>query len=326
MKAIIYQEYGSPKVLHLKEVEKPIPTPDEVLVKIHAASVNSWDWDLLRGKPFLARLDGGIRKPKHPILGADIGGTVEAVGENVKDFKPGDAVFGDISSCHFGGFAEYVCAKEMYLSLKPPEMTFPEAAALSHAGMLALQGLGRLEGIRKGDKVLINGAGGGVGTVAIQLAKYKDAEVTAVDHASKLDLLRAVGADHVIDYQKEDYTKNGQVYDLIIDVAAYYSVFDYQRALSPKGTFVMVGGFMTLLLPLLFWGALFSIFSNKKLQLLVYKPNRKDLDFLKALYLEGKLAPVIDKVYALHEVPQAIQYLGEGRVKGKLVVSMDPKE
>ncbi len=240
MKAIVYEKYGPPEVLQLKEVEKPTPKDDEVLIKVHVASANAAGWHLLRADPFFVRLmGGGLLKPKNKILGADIAGRVEAVGRNVKQFQPGDEVFGDISGCGFGGFAEYVCARENALVLKPASMTFEEAAAIPQAAVLALQGLRDKRQIQPGQKVLINGAGGGVGTFAVQLAKYFGAEVTGVDSTKKLDMLRSIGADHVIDYTQKDYTKSGQCYDLILDVAAHRSIFDYKRALSPEGIYVM---------------------------------------------------------------------------------------
>ena len=243
MKAIVYHKYGSPDVLELEEVQKPTPREDEVLIKVHATSVNSWGWDRLRGT-FQGRL-GAFRKPKNMILGADIAGRVEAVGGNVKQFQPGDELFGDISGFRardWGGFAEYVCARENLLVLKPASMTFEEVAAVSQAGVLALQGLRYKRQIQPGRKVLINGAGGGVGTFAVQIAKSYEAEVTGVDSTRKLDMLRSIGADHVIDYTQEDFTKSGQRYDLILDVVGSRSIFDYKRALSSMGIYVMVGG------------------------------------------------------------------------------------
>lgn len=240
MKAVVYTKYGPPDVLELKEIEKPIPKDDEVLIKVHGASVNSWDWDLLRGTPFLNRLFFGLLKPKYKILGADIAGRVEVVGRNVKQFLPGDEVFGDLCECGWGGFAEYVCARENALALKPASMTFEEVAAVPQAAVMALQGLRDQGQIQPGQKVLINGAGGGVGTFAVQIAKSFGAEVTGVDSTSKLDMMRSIGADQVIDYTQEDFTQNGQRYDLILDAAAYRSIFDYKRALSPKGIFVVV--------------------------------------------------------------------------------------
>jgi len=323
MKAIVYTKYGPPDVLQLKEVEKPTPKDNEVLVKVHAASVNDWDWGLLRGKPFVNRLVvSGLLKPKIKTIGCDIAGRVEAVGRNVKQFQPGDEVFGDMSGCGFGGFAEYVCAGENALALKPASMTFEEAAAVPQAAILALQGLRGKRQIQPGQKVLINGAGGGAGTFAVQIAKSFGAEVTGVDSTRKLDIMRSVGADHVIDYTKEDFTKSGQRYDLILDMAAYHSIFDYKRALSPKGIYVMVGGSMALMFRVVFLGPLISMTTSKKMGILAHKPN-KDLAFMKELFEAGKVVPVIDRRYPLSEVPEALRYFGEGHARGKLVITLE---
>ncbi len=319
MKAIIYTKYGLPDVLELKEVEKPTPKDNEVLVKVHAASINDWDWGLLRGKPFMNRLIFGLLKPKDKILGGDIAGRVEAVGRNVKQFQPGDEVFGDLSSCGFGAFAEYVCARENALVLKSASMTFEEAAAYPQAGVLALQGL--RDKIQKGQKVLINGAGGGAGTFAVQLAKSFGAEVTGVDSTRKLDMMRSIGADHVIDYTKEDFTKNGQCYDVILDFAAYHSIFDYKRALNPKGIYAMVGGSMARMFQVVFLGPLISM-TGKKMGILLHKAN-KDLVSMKELFEAGKVAPVIDRRYPLSEVAEALRYFGEGQARGKVVITME---
>jgi len=320
MKAIVYHKYGSPDVLELKEVEKPTPKGNEVLIKVHAASVNSWDWNLLRGTPFLVRL-GGLLKPKYKILGADIAGRVEAVGRNVKQFQPGDEVFGDISGCGWGGFAEYVCARENALALKSASMTFEEAASVPQAAVLALQGLRDKGQIPPGQKVLINGAGGGVGTFAVQIAKTFGAEVTGVDSTGKLDMLRSIGADQVIDYTKEDFTKNGQRYDLILDVVAYRSIFDYKRALRPNGICVLVGGSMAAIFKALFFGSLIT--RGKKIGVLMHKPNKNDLNSMKELFEAGKVVPVIDRHYPLSEVPEALRYFGEGHVQGKVVITVE---
>jgi NADPH:quinone reductase-like Zn-dependent oxidoreductase len=245
MKAIVYEAYGPPEVLQLKEVEKPTSKDDKVLVKVHAAAVNYGDWAILRGKPFVVRLmSGGLLKPKHTILGADIAGRVEAVGGNVKQFRPGDEVFGDISGCGFGGFAEYVSVPENALALKPANISFEEAAAVPMAGVVALQGLRDQGEIQAGQKVLIVGASGGNGTFAVQIAKSFGAKVTGVCSTRNVDLVRSIGADQVIDYTREDFTTSGQRYDLILAAGGYRSIFDYRRALSPKGTYVMAGGAM----------------------------------------------------------------------------------
>jgi NADPH:quinone reductase-like Zn-dependent oxidoreductase len=324
MKAIVYEKYGPPEVLQLKEVAKPTPKDEEVLVKVYAASVNSWDWDLLRGTPFANRMMFGILKPKIGILGCDIAGRVEEVGKNAKQLQPGDEVFGDISGSGWGGFAEYVCARENVLVLKLANMAFEEAAAVPQAAVLALQGLRDKGKIRPGQKVLINGAGGGAGTFGVQIAKSFGAEVTGVDSTSKLDLLRLIGADHVIDYTQENFTKKGQVYDLILDVVTYHSIFDYKRALSPNGIYVMLGGgswarvFQTM-----FLGPLISMTGSKKMGVLIHKPNRNDLNYMNNLFEAGKVKPMIDRSYPLSEVPDALRYFGKGHVKGKIVITVE---
>jgi NADPH:quinone reductase-like Zn-dependent oxidoreductase len=281
MKAITYSKYGAPEFLQLVDISKPIPGPNEVLVKIMASSVNSWDYDLLMGKPFLVRMIGGLLKPRHKILGADIAGIVESVGEKVNHFKPGDEVFGDIAGAGFGGFAEYVAVPENLLARKSPVMSFEQSAALPQAGLLALQGLRYHGGIKKNQSVLINGAGGGVGTIALQYAKFMEAEVTCVDKHNKFEMLLSLGADHLIDYQKEDYTQNGKQYDRILEVIAHRSFSDYKQVLKPGGTFVMIGGSMGgLLFKLMVLGPLISRFNNKTLALMGYRPNREDLDYL----------------------------------------------
>jgi len=319
MDAVVYEEYGSPDVLELQEVEKPAPDDHEVLIRVHAVSLNASDWEFLRGSPVYTRI-WGLLKPKNRILGSDISGRVQAVGVNVTQFQPGDAVFGDILGCR-GGFAEYVCAPEKALMLKPASMTFEEAATLPQAMSIALQGLRDKGGIQPGQKVLINGAGGGAGTFAVQLAKLFGAEVTGVDSTRKLDTMRAIGADHVIDYRQEDFTKNGQRYDLILDFVASHSIFDYKRALTAKGVYVMVGGSMAHIFQALFMGALISMTGSKKMGMLAAKPN-KDVAFMIELIESGKVVPVIDKRYPLGAVPEALRYLGEGRAKGKVVITV----
>ncbi len=287
MKAIVYKKYGTPNVLELKEVEKPVPKDDEVLIKIHAVSLNASDWEFLRGKPLYARIRG-IRKPKYQILGSDIAGRIEAVGKDVKQFQPGDKVFGDIFD-YMGGFAEYVCAPEKTLTLKPANMTFEEAATLPQAACIALQGIRDKGNIQPGQKVLINGAGGGAGLFAVQLAKSFGAEVTGVDNTRKLETMRSMGADFIIDYTKEDFTNNGLRYDLILDLAAYHSIFDYRRALGPKGIYAMVGGSVALMFNLLFLGSLLSMIGRKKMGILAMKTN-KDMAHILVLFETGKLS------------------------------------
>ena len=322
MKAIVFHKYGSPDVLQFEEVQKPTPGADEVLIKVHAASVNDWDWGLLRGKPFANRVLSGLLKPKRiKILGADIAGRVEAVGRNIKLFQPGDEVFGDISGCGWGGFAEYVCVPENALALKLASMTFEEAAAVPQAAVMALQGLRYKGQIQPGQKVLINGAGGGAGTFAVQIAKYFGAEVTGVDSTRKLDMMRSIGADHVIDYTQEDFTKNGQRYDRIVDMAAHHSTFDYKRALSPKGIYGVIGGSQLRILQTVLLGPRISLIGSKKMGLVLHKPN-KDLAFMIELIEAGKVVPVIDRRYPLSEVAEALRYFGEGHAKGKVIITV----
>ena len=323
MKAIVYTKYGTPDVLKLKEVERPAPKDDEVLIKVHAASINSWDWDMLTGRPIEYRLLSGILKPKKTkILGCDIAGRIEAVGRNIKQFQPGDDVFGDLSEGYWGGFAEYVCARESELALKPAGMTFKEAAATPQAGILALQGLCDKREIRPGQKILINGAGGGVGTFAIQMAKSFGAEVTGVDSTGKLDMIRFLGADHVIDYTQKDFTRNEKCYDLILDVKTDRSIFDYRRVLSSNGIYATVGGRTARILELVFLGSLISMIGSKKLTLIMHKPN-KDLNILIKFYESGKIKPVVDRCFPLNETAKAFRYFGEGRFKGKVVITIE---
>ncbi len=324
MKGVVYTKYGSPDVLQLKEIERPIPSDDEALVKVHAASINSWDWDMLTGRPLEYRLSSGLLKPKKTnILGCDIAGRIESVGKNVTQFQPGDDVFGDLCMGSWGGFAEYACARESELTLKPVSMTFEEAAATPQAGLLAFQGLCDKREIRPGQRVLINGAGGGVGTFAIQMAKSFGAEVTGVDSTGKLDMIRSLGADHVIDYTKEDFTKNGKVYDLILDVKTDRSIFNYRRALSSNGIYVTVGGRTARILQLVFLGSLISMIGSKKLKLIMHKPS-KGLNILNELFESGKIKPFVDRCFPLSETAEAFLYFGEGHFKGKVVITVEP--
>ena len=325
MKAIVYTEYGSPEVLQLKEVEKPTPTGHEVLLKVHAASANPADWHFMRGAPFFARLDTGFPKPKYPILGADVAGRVEAVGSNVTKFRPGDEVFGDTFQCGWGGFAEYVCVSEARLALKPANLTFEEAAAVPLAAFTALQGLRDKGQIQSGQKVLINGASGGVGTFAVQLAKFFGAEVTGVCSTRNLDMVRSIGVDHVIDYTQEDFTKDGQHYDRIFDAVGNRSVTDYERALSPQGRCV-IAGFTSLsrLFEHMVVGPWRSRAASQKIGLMgTAQPNKTDLDCIKGLLEAGKVVPVIDRRYPLRETAEAIRYLEAGHARGKVVITVE---
>jgi NADPH:quinone reductase-like Zn-dependent oxidoreductase len=319
LKALVYTEYGGPEVLQVKEIEKPSPKDDEVLIKVHAVSVNDWDWGLLHGD-FINRLLNGLLKPKKKILGSDIAGRIEAVGKNVNQFKTGDEVYGDLSG-QWGGFAEYTCAREKALVLKPAAMSFEEAAAIPQTAMLAVQGLIDKGKIQPGQKLLINGAGGGVGTFAVQIAKSYGVEVTGVDSTSKLDMLRSIGFDQVIDYTKEDFTKNGQCYDLILDVKTNRSMFDYARALCRNGTYVTVGGSLSRLLQALLLGPWISMINKKHISIVALKPN-KDLVYMNKLFEAGKVKPVIDGPYKLDEIQKAFRIFGKGDHKGKLVITM----
>jgi NADPH:quinone reductase-like Zn-dependent oxidoreductase len=323
MRAIVYHTYGSPDVLELKEVEKPSPKDDEVLVKVYAASVNALDWHLLSSDIFLVRLNSGLLKPKHQILGADVAGRVEAVGRNVQQLRPGDEVFGDIFESGLGGFAEYVSAHEDAFVLKPANMTFNEVAAVPVAALTALQGLRDKGQIQPGQKVLINGASGGVGTFAVQIAKAFGAEVTAVCSTRNVDMVRSLGADQVIDYTKEDFTKKEQPYDLILAANGYHPILAYKRALSPKGRYVMSGGSMAQMFQAMALGPVISMTGSQKMGNFLARANQKDLLFIKELLEAGKIVPVIDKCYSLSEVADALKYFGEGHAKGKVVITVD---
>jgi len=319
VKAIVYEKYGTPDVLQLKEVAKPVPGEDEVLVKVHAASINDWDWGLLYGD-FINRMLNGLRKPRRNILGSDIAGKIETVGKKVKRFKAGDDVYGDLSG-QWGGFAEYVCAPEKSLSLKPAAMSFEEAAAIPQAAMLAVQGLIDKGKIKQAQKVLINGAGGGVGTFAIQIAKLYGAEVTGVDKATKLEMLRSIGFDHVIDYTKEDFTKNGKAYDLILDAKTNRSAFDYTRSLNRNGVYVTVGGSIGHLLQVLILAPLIRMIQSKHLRIVALKPN-KDLAFMNDLFEKGKVRTVIDGPYRLDQLGEAFRHFAKADHLGKIVITI----
>jgi NADPH:quinone reductase-like Zn-dependent oxidoreductase len=322
MKAMVCKKYGPPEFLMLEEVPKPIPGDDEVLVKVHAVSVTFSNLALVRGRPFVARLSGlGLLKPATRIPGSDIAGRVEAVGRNVKKFVPGDEVFGDISGYGRGGLAEYVCSPEHALAKKPATISFEEAAAVPEASLVALQALRDRGQIQKGQKVLIAGASGGIGTFAVQIAKYFGAEVTGVCGTRNVDLVCSLGADHVIDYTKEDFTKNGQQYDLILATAGYRSIFDYRRVLSPRGIYVATGGAMAQIFQGILLGPLLST-GGKKMGSMLVEPN-KDLDFMRNLIEAGKVKPVIDRCYPLHETGEAFRYYGEGHARGKVVITVE---
>jgi NADPH:quinone reductase-like Zn-dependent oxidoreductase len=311
MKAIVYEKSSSPDVLVFREVEKPIPNDHEVLVKIHAVSVNAADYRSMRM---------GII-PKRKIFGADIAGTIETVGKDIAKFKVGDEVFGDISGSGFGGFAEYVAVPENLLALKPAGVSFEDAAAVPMASLTALQALRDKGNIQPGQKVLIYGAGGGVGTFAVQLAKTFGADVTAVCSSKNAALVQSLGADRVIDYTQEDVFKSGRRFDLIIAVNGNRPLSVYKRALTPTGIFVMVGGALSQVVKTLLFGTLMS-FGNQKMRFLAAKPSTKDLEFIIKLVEEGKIKPVIDRRYPLHETAEAVRYLSEGHARGKVVISI----
>jgi NADPH:quinone reductase-like Zn-dependent oxidoreductase len=319
MKAIVYHKYGSPDELKLTEVDKPTPGDQEVLVKIKAVSINASDYEFLTGSPLYTRM-WGLFKPKYRILGSDIAGIVEAVGSNVKKFEPGDEVFGDVLG-FWGGFAEFVCAREDSLVFKPESMTFNEAAAVPQAAVSAMQGLRDKGKIRPGQNVLINGGGGGAGSFAVQLAKHFKANVTGVDSTTKLEMMLSCGADHVIDYTFEDFTQNGKHYDLILDFVASHSIFDYKRALSPGGKYLMVGGSMAALFRTLILGSLISLTRDRKMGILAVIPNRNLSELIKLLE-SGSIGPKIDRLYPLSEVAEAMRYVGEGHARGKVVITL----
>jgi NADPH:quinone reductase-like Zn-dependent oxidoreductase len=322
MKAVVIERYGTADVLELKDVPTPRPKAGEVSVRVRAASINDWDWAMVQGKPFAARLLHGLLKPKVSIPGCDIAGRVEAVGDAVETLRPGDEVYGDLCLNGFGAFAECVCAPETALATKPAAMTFEQAAAIPQAGMLAVQGLIDVGGIRGGQRVLLNGAGGGVGTFALQLAKLHDVEVTAVDKQGKLGMLRTMGADHVVDYMEEDFTRSGERYDLILDVKTNRSLLAYARALNPGGTYATVGGDTGRLLRVAVLGPLIARWSRKHLRVVGLKPN-KDLAYVNDLFESGRLAPVIDRTYRLEEVPEAFRFFSTGDHRGKIVVTVN---
>ena len=327
MKAIVRERFGSPDVLQLKEIEKPAPNDVRgVLVKVYASSVNPADRYDVNGMSFalrlvlpLFRMGVGVRRPKEPQVGTDLAGTVEAVSSNVTQFKPGDEVYG----VGFHGYAEYAVARENRVALKPKNRSFEESAAVPIAGFTALQALRNHGHIERGKKVLINGAGGGVGTFAVQIAKSFGAEVTAVTNTQNLDMARSLGADHVIDYTKEDFTKNEQRYDLICDIASAHSPSSYKRIMNPNGICVIVG-FRDKVISRLIYFVIRKRFStgDKKFKFFVAKSNQEDLAFMKELMEAGKITPVIDRRYQLSETPQAIKYLGEGKARGKIVITI----
>ena len=320
MKAVVRTVYGSPEVLSLEEVERPVPRPDEVLIRVRATSLNASDWEMLRGKPLYGRMTGLFR-PGIKILGSDVAGTVEEVGSGAVGFAPGDEVYGDIFE-RWGGFAQWVCAPVSMLRPKPGSMSFEQAAALPQSGVIALQGLADRGRLQPGQSVLINGAGGGGGTFAIQIAKLLGAEVTAVDNEQKLALMAELGADHVVDFAQQDVTQNRARYDLILDLVGHHRLSDFRRSLAPGGRYLLVGGSMGLLLNTLFAGSLVSLLSRRKMGILALQVNQ-GLDVLEEHFASGAVVPVIDRCYPLAETPAALRRLGEGRALGKLIITME---
>ncbi|UCC92640.1 MAG: NAD(P)-dependent alcohol dehydrogenase [Thermoplasmata archaeon] len=322
MRAVTYSARGPPPVFELIDIEVPTPRDDEVLVKVHATGVNSWDAELMPKEP--SRVSLGKRADKrYRILGADVAGTVESVGSKVTRFRPGDAVFGDLSNSGWGGYAEFVCARDRNLMLKPEGMTFVDAAATPQAGLLAFQALRKKGGVQAGDRVLINGAGGGVGTFAIQICRAWGAEVTGVDREDKFDLMRSLGAAHVIDYREEDFTKSGSRYDFILDPKTDRSMSDYKRALNRGGAYVTVGGKGRKIMSILFLGPLVGLTSGKRFGLLILRANR-DLDLLTEMIVGGKVRPIVDRTFPLEQVGEAIAHIGDGHVRGKVVITVIP--
>jgi NADPH:quinone reductase-like Zn-dependent oxidoreductase len=321
VKAVVYARYGQPDVLRLAEVPTPAPGDNQVLVKVRAVSLNASDWEILTGKPLYARLGGPFR-PRSAIIGSDIAGHVEATGRLVTQFRQGDDVFADVLAS-LGGFAEYACVPESALARMPAGMSFEQAATLPQAGAIALQAIVDKGRVQPGQKVLINGAGGGAGMYAIQLAKLAGAEVTGVDNAEKLEFMRSIGADHVIDYTRDDFTRNGRSYDLILDVAAHRPAYAYPRALRPGGRYLYVGGSVATLLQVLLLGPVLGRAGSKKIRLLAVRQGAQHLAPLVELCQAGKITTVIDRRYPLSQVPDALRYLGEGHAKGKVVINVD---
>ena len=321
MKAIINSRYGSPDLLELKEVDKPVPDDDEVLIRVYASSVNDWDLGFVVGPPLIMRPLFGWLEPRVRILGCDVAGVVESVGRNIERFQPGDAVYGDIHACGFGAYAEYVCVDENALEAKPSSLSFEEAAAVPHAATLAWQALYDIGQLPSRQELLINGAGGGVGPIAFHLAKLHGLEVTGVDSGDKLTLLRSMGFDHVLDYRQEDFTRSGNTYDLILDVKTHRSLFDYARALKPNGCYVTVGGSPVRLLQTQLFGGWISRTKHKDMRLLLLKPNR-GLAEMAELFETGKIVPVVEGPYPLSEVPEAIRLFSKGEQKGRIVITM----
>jgi NADPH:quinone reductase-like Zn-dependent oxidoreductase len=327
MKAIVYYNYGSPDVVQCEEIAKPTAGDNEVLIKVRAAALNPYDWHFMRGLPYVVRVIAGLRKPKVARLGFDVAGQVEAVGRNVTRFKAGDEVFGACGGAFAGAFAEYACTSESALAMKPDNVTFEQAAAVPMAAFTALQGLRDKGHIQRGQKVLVNGAAGGVGTFAVQIAKSFGAEVTGVCSTRNVDMVRSIGAGQVIDYTQQDFTKSGQRYDLIFDAVGNRSLSDYRRVLNPKGILVMAGGqadrWMIGPVARALRAGVLSRSGSQKLVGILARVSKEDLTIMRELMATGKVTPVIDRRYRLSEVPEAIRYLEEGHARGKVVITLD---
>jgi len=323
MKAIVRHEYGPPDILKLQEIDKPVVEDDQVLVRVHAAGVNMADVDYMLGRPKSARMFTGLRAPRNRVLGLDVAGQVEAVGKDVKRFQPGDEVFGDLTDYGYGAFAEYVCAREGAFAIKPSNLSFEQAATVPQAGVMALQALGGKNAIQPGQQVLINGAGGNVGPFAVQIAKSLGAEVTAIDRTEKLNMLRSIGADHVVDFTEEDITLSGRRYDRILDVAAFRSIFDWKAMLRPGGAYVAVPNSLSGLFSAVFLGLLIRMTSGRKMGIQSGRVFAKDdVTFLTELIEAGEVRPVIDRRYPLDDVPEALRYQKEGYPLGKIVITV----
>jgi len=322
MRAVMFNEYGSADQLKLEDVPKPSPKSNEVLIKIKAVSLNYSDWHMLKGDPYIVRLWSGLRKPKYPILGVDVSGIVESVGEQVKEFKIGDEVFGNVSENGLGGLAEYTCTTEETLVLKPQNISFEEAASVPQAALVGLQSIKEKAHLIAGQKVLINGASGGVGTFAVQIAKAFGGQVTAVCSTQNMELVKSIGADQVIDYTKEDFTQNGQEYDLIVAANGHHSIYEYQGSLSPTGTLVATGGSMTQIFQSMLLGPLITMFNGQKIRNLYSSSSKKNLLILSELLESKKVIPVIDKQYTLDETIDAFKYCDQGHAKGKVVIKI----
>jgi NADPH:quinone reductase-like Zn-dependent oxidoreductase len=323
VQAMTYQAYGAPDVLQPTTVARPVPEAGEVLVQVQAASLNQADLYLLRGEPLPLRLSAGLRRPKRPTLGADIAGRVVAVGSGVTSFQPGDAVYGDLSACGLGGFAEYVCAREEALAPKPAGISFAQAAAVPMAAVTALQGLRATGPVTAGERVLVHGASGGVGTFAVQLARVMGAHVTAVCSARNVEQARTLGAEHVIDYTREDFTQDSRRYDLILVANGRRSLAEYRRVLSPRGRLVVAGGDVGTIMRALLLGPALSLVHSITVHSLVARPSRDDLLFVGQLLDSGAVVPVIDRCYPLGELPEAMRYLASGHARGKVVITME---